>query len=153
MYFSSHSVSLLALIVTVVVGSPLPGTTTAGTTAVVDAAANLPRALPASSGKRGIVFDWLSKDYSKFFVGGKATFASNWHATAGETGAILDPSFGFIPTLVVDRNLKNDKWLATVKGLILGGVKTVFAYVVAQGRTNLELHGEGRLADQVMWNR
>lgn len=96
-----------------------------------DAAVTVPRGL-GGSGKRGLVFDWLSKDYSKYFVGGRATFASNWHPTAGETGAILDSSFAFIPTLIVDRGLRNDKWLATVKGLIQGGVKTIFAYVVPQ---------------------
>jgi hypothetical protein len=82
------------------------------------------------SGKRGLLFDWRSKDYSKYFVGGKATYASNWHATRGETGATLDPSFAFIPTLIVDQSLQNANWLATVKGLIKGGVTTVFAYVV-----------------------
>ena len=134
MFSSSHLTLLLALIVAAVVASPmvtpLPNIKRAETS--TGPAATFPRALGAPGGKRGILFDWLSKDYSKFFVGGKATYASNWHATAGETGAILDPSFGFIPTLVVDRNLRNDKWLATVKGLILGGVKTVFAYVVSQ---------------------
>jgi hypothetical protein len=92
------------------------------------------------SGKRGILFDWRSKDYSKYFVGGKATYASNWHATPGETGATLDPSFAFIPTLIVDQSLQNANWLATVKGLIKGGVTTVFAYV--QPGTGVETVGE-----------
>lgn len=81
--------------------------------------------------KRGILFDYLSSDYSKFFVGStKVTYGSDWHATRGETGAFLDQVFGFIPTLMVDENLQNDKWLDTVGPLIdSGAVKTVFAYV------------------------
>lgn len=130
MKFLSYSSFLLALIASTAIASPLPGTTGAGVSLVPDGPVVSTRAVAASSGKRGILFDWLSKDYSKLFVGGKATYASNWHATAGETGAKLDPSFGFIPTLVVDGNLKNDKWLTTVKGLILqGGIKTIFGYV------------------------
>lgn len=124
MHFSSYTAVLLALSVTAVVAIPI-----VTTTPIPSPALTSPRSLGAASGKRGILFDWLSKDYSKFFVGGKATYASNWHATAGETGAVLDSSFGFIPTLVVDQGLQNDNWLATVKGLIQGGVKTVFAYV------------------------
>ena len=83
------------------------------------------------AGKRGIVYDWLSSDFSKFFVGSqKVSFGSDWHATRGETGSTLDSSFGFIPTLVVDRNLENTNWISTVTGLIKGGVKIVFAYVI-----------------------
>ena len=131
MLFPSHLTLLLALIVTTVVASPVgtPFLNAKRAELSAGAAVTVPRGLGAS-GKRGLVFDWLSKDYSKYFVGGKATFASNWHATAGETGATLDSSFAFIPTLVVDKSLRNDKWLATVKGLIQGGVKTVFAYVL-----------------------
>lgn len=85
----------------------------------------------AFTGKRGIVYDWLSSDYSKFFVGSsKVRFGSDYHATRGETGATLDQSFGFISTLIVDGNLQNPKWLDTVRPLIdSGAVKTVFAYV------------------------
>lgn len=129
MFSSSHLTLLLALIVAAVTASPMatPFSHAKRAELSTSPAVTVPRGLGASGGKRGILFDWLSKDYSKFFVGGKATYASNWHATAGETGAILDPSFGFIPTLIVDQGLRNDKWLATVKGLIKGGVKTVFA--------------------------
>ena len=86
-------------------------------------------------GKRGLVYDYLSSDYSKYFVGSqKVTFGSDWHATRGETGATLDKSFGFVPTLVVDHNsLSNPTWIDTVKNLIVnGGVKTVFSYVAPQ---------------------
>ena len=131
MFSSSHLTLLLALIVAAVGASPIatPFSNAKWAELSTGPAVTVPRGLGAS-GKRGLVFDWLSKDYSKLFVGGKATFASNWHATAGETGAFLDPSFAFIPTLIVDGGLRNDKWLATVKGLIQGGVKTVFAYVL-----------------------
>lgn len=131
MHSFSNLTLLLALIVTAVLASPMvtPFSNTRRAEISTGPAATFPRGLGAPGGKRGIVFDWLSKDYSKMFVGGKATFASNWHTTAGETGAFLDPSFAFIPTLTVDKGLRNDKWLSTVKGLIQGGVKTVFAYV------------------------
>ena len=132
MYSFSYLTRLLALLVTAVVASPILNERTTEISTTSHSAVTFPRALGAATGKRGILFDWLSKDYSKFFVGGKATYASNWHATAGETGAILDPSFAFIPTLTVDRILRNDKWLATVKALIQGGVQTVFAYAVTQ---------------------
>lgn len=83
-------------------------------------------------GKRGMVYDYTSSDYSKYFVGSqKVTFGSDYHATRGETGAILDAVFGFISTLIVDANFKNPTWLSTMKPLITSGqVKTVFAYVV-----------------------
>ena len=112
--------------------APVPRTESVKSVAV-SASPKSPRAVNSPGTKRGIVFDWLSSDYSKYFVGSsKVTYGSNWHATRDETGAKFDPSFAFIPTLRVDKNLKNDKWLATVKGLISGGVKTVFAYVTIE---------------------
>lgn len=120
MYLSIRSLVLLALSIISVAGSPI-----------------------TFAGKRGLVYDWLSSDYSKFFVGStKVTFGSDYHATRGETGAILDPIFGFISTLVVDANLQNSKWLDTVGPLIdSGAVKTVFAYVVVQ-KVSLSLSEE-----------
>ncbi len=83
------------------------------------------------AGKRGLVYDWLSSNYCSFFVGSsKIKFGSDWHATRSETGATFDTSFNFIPTLVVDQNLRNDQWIDSVKEQIASGVKTVFAYVV-----------------------
>ena len=80
--------------------------------------------------KRGIVYDWTSSDYSKFFVGSnKVTFGSDYHTTRGETGAFLDPQFNFIPTLIVDGNLLNPTWIDKVKAIILGGAQFVFACV------------------------
>lgn len=106
MYLSIRALVLLALSVISVAGSPI-----------------------TFAGKRGLVYDWLSSDYSKFFVGStKVKFGSDYHATRGETGAILDSIFGFISTLIVDANLQNSKWLSTVGPLIdSGAVKTVFA--------------------------
>lgn len=107
MYLSIKSLVLLTLSVISVAGSPI-----------------------TFAGKRGILYDWLSSDYTKFFTGSKVTYGSDWHATRGETGATLDPSLKFISTLIVDKNLKNAKWLDTVGPLIDSGeVKTVFAYV------------------------
>ncbi|MCJ1470860.1 hypothetical protein MMC07_009507 [Pseudocyphellaria aurata] len=80
-------------------------------------------------GKRGIVYDYTSSDYSKYYVGSKkVAFGSDYHATRGETGAVLDPVFAFISTLLVDGNLQNPTWLSTMKPLITSGqVKAVFA--------------------------
>lgn len=83
-----------------------------------------------AGGKRGLVYDYMSSDYSKYFVGSqKVIFGSDYHATRGETGATLDKSFGFIPTLAVDHNsLQNPTWISTVQDLIKNQeVKTVFA--------------------------
>lgn len=111
MHLSIKSLVLLALSIISVAGSPVN-----------------------SAKKRGILFDYLSSDYSKLYVGStKVTYGSDWHATRGETGAFLDQFFGFIPTLTVNNNLQNDKWLDTVGPLIdSGAVKTVFAYVACQ---------------------
>ena len=116
MHFSTKSLVLLALSVISVAGSPI-----------------------TFAGKRGILFDWLSHDYSKFFVGSqKVTFGSDWHATRGETGATLEGVFKFISTLIVDKDLRNDKWLSTVGPLIDSGeVKTVFAYVARETISSL----------------
>lgn len=89
-----------------------------------------PKSVAASRGKRGLLYDYTSSDYSKYFVGSpKVTFGSDYHATRGETGAILDKSFGFVPTLSVDHNsLLNLNWINTVKDLITNqGVTTVYA--------------------------
>lgn len=111
MHFSIKSLVLLALSVISVAGSPI-----------------------TFAGKRGILYDWLSKDYSKFFEGSsKVTYGSDWHATPGETGAYFPSSLNFISTLIVDPNLQNLKWLDSVRPLIDSGVvKTVFAYVAMQ---------------------
>ena len=78
--------------------------------------------------KRGIVYDHMSSDYSKYFVGSKkVTFGSNWRTTRDETGAIFDSSFAFIPTLTVDASLNNDKWLDVVRRIIAEGAPFVFA--------------------------
>ncbi|MCJ1349299.1 hypothetical protein MMC31_007535, partial [Peltigera leucophlebia] len=77
--------------------------------------------------KRGLVYDYLSADYAKMFVGSKSSFGSNWHGTRDETGPTLPTSFNFIPTLTVDKNLKNDQWIDTTQSIIKGGAKFVFA--------------------------
>lgn len=89
----------------------------------------VPKSTNSNVGKRGLLYDYTSSDYSKFYKGSnKVTFGSDWHATRGETGATLDPSMAFIPTLTVDKgSLLNTKWLTTITGLIAGGVDIVFA--------------------------
>lgn len=124
MRFSTRSIILLTLSVTSVAASPMSVNLDAPATQAVSIS---PR--NTASVKRGLVYDYLSADYGNLYVGSKCSFGSDWHGTRDETGSTLDPSFNFIPTLTVDNNLKNDKWIATAKALIQGGAKTVFAYV------------------------
>lgn len=124
MRFSSRSIIFLTLSVTSVAASPIS----------VNLDAPAPRdisVLPRNTAnpKRGLVYDYLSEDFGKLYVGSKCSFGSDWHGTRDETGSRLDPSFNFIPTLIVDRNMKNDKWIDSTKSIIKGGAKFVFAYV------------------------
>ncbi|KAL8677859.1 MAG: hypothetical protein Q9186_005745 [Xanthomendoza sp. 1 TL-2023] len=91
-----------------------------------------PTRLPTSSkayngGKRGLVYDYKSKDYSKFFKdSGKIAFGSDWgHRRSPAPGVNFDGAF--VPTIRVDGNLKNDGWSDAVKGLISSGTSMIFA--------------------------
>lgn len=124
MRFSTRSILFLTLSVTSITASPISVNMDAPATRDV---AVLPRY--TANLKRGLVYDYLSADYGKLYVGSKCSFGSDWHGTRDETGSTLPPSFNFIPTLLVDENLKNDKWIDSTKSIIQGGAKVVFAYV------------------------
>lgn len=124
MRFSTRSIIFWTLSVTSVVSSPISVNLGAPATRYVSV---LPRY--TANVKRGLVYDYLSADYGKLYVGSKCSFGSDWHGTRDETGSTLPPSFNFIPTLLVDDNLKNDKWIDSTKSIIQGGAKFVFAYV------------------------
>lgn len=124
MRFSTRSILFLALSVTSVAASPMSANLDAPATQAVSISTR-----NTASVKRGLVYDYLSADYSNLYVGSKCSFGSDWHGTRDETGSVLHPSFNFIPTLTVDQNLKNDKWIDSTKAIINGGAKFVFAYV------------------------
>lgn len=123
MRFSTRSIAFLALSVTSVAASPMSANPD---TPAIQAVSISPR--NTASTKRGLVYDYLSANYGNLYVGSKCSFGSDWHGTRDETGSVLHPSFNFIPTLTVDQNLKNDKWLGSTKAIINGGAKFVFAY-------------------------
>lgn len=124
MRFSTRSIIFLALSVTSVAASPMSANLDAPATQAVSIS---PR--NTANVKRGLVYDYLSADYGNLYVGSKCSFGSDWHGTRDETGSILHPSFNFIPTLTVDQNLKNDKWIDNAKAIINEGANFVFAYV------------------------
>lgn len=120
----TRSIIFLTLSVTSVAASPISVNLNAPATRDISI---LPRV--TANPKRGLVYDYLSQDFGKLYVGSKCSFGSDWHGTRDETGSTLHPSFNFIPTLRVDNNLKNDKWIDSTKSIIKGGAKFVFAYV------------------------
>ncbi|KAL8735829.1 MAG: hypothetical protein Q9181_002688 [Wetmoreana brouardii] len=79
-------------------------------------------------GKRGLVYDYHSKDYSKFFKdSNKIAFGSDWGVNRSPApGVTLDEGM-FVPTIRVDGGLKNDGWSAAVKALISSGTSMIFS--------------------------
>lgn len=126
MRFSTRSIIFLTLSVTSVAASPISVNLDVPATRDISV---LPR--NTANAKRGLVYDYLSEDFGKLYVGSKCSFGSDWHGTRDETGSTLHPSFNFIPTLRVDKNLKNDKWIDSTKSIIKGGANFVFAYVTS----------------------
>lgn len=84
---------------------------------------------PTSGSKRGLVYDYKSKDYVKFFSNTqKISFGSDWgDSRSPAPGVTLPPNLAFIPTLRVDSKLENNAWNDKVKDLIKSGVKTIFS--------------------------
>lgn len=124
MRYSLQIIFFLALSVTFVTASPMSVNLDAPATQDISIS---PR--NTVNNKRGLVYDYLSADYAKLYVGSTCSFGSDWHGTRDETGSTLPPSFDFIPTMTVDQNLKNDGWIETTKSVIQEGAKFVFAYV------------------------
>ncbi|KAL9044247.1 MAG: hypothetical protein Q9214_002600 [Letrouitia sp. 1 TL-2023] len=84
---------------------------------------------PTSGSKRGLVYDYKSKDYVKFFSNTqKISFGSDWgDSRSPAPGVTLPPNLAFIPTLRVDSKLENNAWNDKIKDLINSGVKTIFS--------------------------
>ena len=112
------------------VASTKSSTTVAPTTTKIPGN-TLPVTPSSGKAKRGLVYNYKSKDWSKYFVGSKyISFGSDWSDTVNGTGGTLDGSFTFIPTLTVDGNLQNAGWSSAVTGLINRGTKVIFSYVL-----------------------
>ncbi|KAL9612592.1 MAG: hypothetical protein Q9167_002843 [Letrouitia subvulpina] len=84
---------------------------------------------PTSGSKRGLVYDYHSKDYVKFFTNDqKISFGSDWgDSRSPAPGVTLPPNLAFIPTLRVDSNLENNAWNDKINALIKSGTKTIFS--------------------------
>ncbi|KAL8850465.1 MAG: hypothetical protein Q9221_004607 [Calogaya cf. arnoldii] len=80
-----------------------------------------------SGGKRGLVYDYKSRDFSKFFKDSrKIAFGSNWRLNRSPApGVTFDGPF--VPTVHVDGGLNNGDWIAGVKALISSGTQMIFA--------------------------
>ncbi|KAL9006192.1 MAG: hypothetical protein Q9188_001071 [Gyalolechia gomerana] len=110
--------------------TPFPSSTS--TVSTSSSSSTGPTSLPISGkayrgGKRGLVYDYNSKDYSRFFKdSGKIAFGSNWGVNRSPApGVTFDGPF--VPTIRVDSSLKNDGWIAAVKTLISSGTPMLFA--------------------------
>ncbi|KAL8911272.1 MAG: hypothetical protein Q9172_007698 [Xanthocarpia lactea] len=92
-----------------------------------------PTGLPTNTiayagGKRGLVYDYNSKDFSKFFQDSrKIAFGSNWGVKRSPAPGVTFDQAPFVPTIRVDGNLRNDEWIANVKALIGSGSPMIFA--------------------------
>ncbi|KAI4140657.1 MAG: hypothetical protein L6R39_005700 [Caloplaca ligustica] len=92
-----------------------------------------PTSLPTNGkgytgGKRGLVYDYNSQDFSKFFKdSNKIAFGSDWGVKRSPAPGVTFDFGAFVPTIAVDSSLKNDGWLSAVKSLIGGGSPIVFA--------------------------
>ncbi|KAL8936806.1 MAG: hypothetical protein Q9216_004736 [Gyalolechia sp. 2 TL-2023] len=92
-----------------------------------------------SGGKRGLVYDYNSKDYSRFFKDSrKIAFASNWGVNRSPAPGVTVDYAPFVPTIRVDSGLRNDGWAAAVKSLISSGTPMIFAYVPFFSSPSLE---------------
>ncbi|KAI4202466.1 MAG: hypothetical protein LQ350_002549 [Teloschistes chrysophthalmus] len=81
-----------------------------------------------NGGKRGLVYDYHSQDFSRFFRdSGKIAFGSDWDKWPSPApGVTLDVGH-FVPTIRVDGGLNNDGWANQVNGLLNSGTQMIFA--------------------------
>ncbi|KAL8714776.1 MAG: hypothetical protein Q9220_001289 [cf. Caloplaca sp. 1 TL-2023] len=107
--------------------------TSASVTSSSSTSASVPTGLPKrgkaySGGKRGLVYDYKSQDFSKYFKDSqKIAFGSDWGLKVSPApGVTLDEGV-FVPTIQVDGSLKNDGWSGAVKTLISSGTPMIFA--------------------------
>ncbi|KAL8783368.1 MAG: hypothetical protein Q9213_004687 [Squamulea squamosa] len=81
-----------------------------------------------TGGKRGLVYDWNSKDYSKFFKDSrKIAFGSDWGLKSSPAPGVTFDQGPFIPTIRVDGGLNNNDWSGAVTALISSGTPMIFA--------------------------
>ncbi|KAL8949210.1 MAG: hypothetical protein Q9222_004660 [Ikaeria aurantiellina] len=81
-----------------------------------------------SGGKRGLVYDYKSQDFSKYFKDSqKIAFGSDWGVKASPAPGVTLQQGVFVPTIQVDGSLKNDGWSSAVKTLISSGTPMIFA--------------------------
>ncbi|KAL9602138.1 MAG: hypothetical protein Q9219_002002 [cf. Caloplaca sp. 3 TL-2023] len=115
------------------VSTPKPSTTSTKPSSSSSALPVGPTTLPTkgkayTGGKRGLVYDYNSKDYSRFFKdSSKIAFGSDWGVNRSPAPGVTVDYAPFIPTIRVDSSLKNDGWMAAVKSLISSGTPMIFA--------------------------
>ncbi|KAI4101402.1 MAG: hypothetical protein LQ339_005051 [Xanthoria mediterranea] len=81
-----------------------------------------------SGGKRGLVYDYNSKDFNKFFKDStKIGFGSNWNLKRTAAPGVTFDQGPFVPTIRVDGGLNNNDWIEGVKALISSGTPMIFA--------------------------
>ncbi|KAL9040850.1 MAG: hypothetical protein Q9180_001659 [Flavoplaca navasiana] len=79
-------------------------------------------------GKRGLVYDYNSKDFSKFFQNSrKIAFGSNWGLKRSPAPGVTFDQGPFVPTIRVDGGLNNNDWIEGVRALIGSGTPMIFA--------------------------
>ncbi|KAL8741720.1 MAG: hypothetical protein Q9190_005709 [Brigantiaea leucoxantha] len=84
---------------------------------------------PSLGGKRGLVYDYTSKDYVKYYTDSKKiAFGSDWgDKRSPAPGVDLPSNYNFIPTLRVDGSKVNNDWINNVKAMLQTGTKVIFA--------------------------
>ncbi|KAL8909400.1 MAG: hypothetical protein Q9207_000235 [Kuettlingeria erythrocarpa] len=106
--------------------SKLPGPTSSSSAAGPTRVSSNGKAY--SGGKRGLVYDYHSQDYSKFFKdSSKIAFGSNWGVKRSPAPGVTFDFGAFVPTIAVDSSLNNNGWLDAVKALIGSGSPMIFA--------------------------
>ncbi|KAI4257957.1 MAG: hypothetical protein L6R42_005369 [Xanthoria sp. 1 TBL-2021] len=121
--------------------APTPTTTStvkASSQSIATSTTSIPAVVPTSlapggkaysGGKRGLVYDYKSKDFSKFFRDSqKIGFGSNWNLQRSPAPGVTFDQGPFVPTIRVDSSLNNGDWINGVKALIgSGGTSMIFA--------------------------
>lgn len=83
-----------------------------------------------TGGKRGLVYDYKSQEYSSFFKDSrKIAFGSDWGVKRSPAPGVTLDIGAFVPTIAVDSSLQNAGWFDAVKALIGSGSPMIFAYV------------------------
>ena len=103
---------------------------TAATTSASTSAALVDKSTTGGSAKRGLVYDYSSKNsYANLFSGSQYVgFGSNWGETRTTgNGITLPNTWNFVPTLQVNSQLQSSDWSKNVNAAIKSGTKWLFA--------------------------